>query len=83
LKLSKRLTTGLSKEEAKEFSSQFASFQPQLRRIRELLELELTVNNARRIKDDYTLPSWAMQQADSNGFERAIKLIQDLLDVRS
>lgn len=51
------------------------------KRLKQILKDKVEeAHNASLTKDKYDCPNWALLQADAMGYERALKLIDSLLD---
>lgn len=74
-------TSGLKVEEKKEITQDFKS-SPALRaRLVKILDGKIgAVRAASLSKDSYLSPSWAYQQADAVGYERALREVISLFD---
>lgn len=71
-------TQGLSEKDAQTIR-ELVSRNTMLRtRLKEILEAELASSETLRLKD-YDSPNWAFKQADTNGYQRALRKIITLI----
>lgn len=74
------LLDGLNAKDKEEMTGLFIAALRLRKRYGELIEKKIETNNAMRVSTNaYDSPSWAFQQADRNGYERAMKEIISLL----
>jgi hypothetical protein len=72
---------GLVKERSEEIRREFESAVLFRKRLNEILAEKIDSKRAKQTSEGlYESPSWAFQQADLNGYERALKEIQSLLE---
>lgn len=73
-------TADLPEERQREIERSFHASYITRQRLEEILRDKInTARKATRSNDRYTSPSWAYQQADSIGFERALEEVISLL----
>lgn len=82
MKVSKTLLLGLDKSEIEDFKSHFAGCERLTNQLQHIITLKLTDNHRRRLKGSYSQAAWAMEQADCNGYERAMAQMQEILQIR-
>jgi hypothetical protein len=72
--------SNLSPEQQKEFRERLLEAKDLFQRLFELVEVKVETNSSeRRRKSTYDKPAWSEFQADSNGYERALTEIKELL----
>jgi len=75
---------GLEGQELEEVKSAFFAGGHLRERLKELLESKIKENNKRRItKEGYESPSWGYEQADCNGYERALLEVISLISQKN
>lgn len=73
-------TSNLSETEREEFVKRLLISKDLFKRLDELIDNLQKDNNKSRIdKSSYDKPAWSEYQADTNGYERALKTVQQLL----
>ena len=76
----KSWTTGLSPEEAKELNYKLKNSGTVLSRLSSILDQRLKNSADTQLsQSNYNSPSWALQQADSIGYQRAMKEVMTFL----
>jgi hypothetical protein len=70
-----------NKEEREEIKRTLVSNTYTLNLLKEILERELNEKN-RSSFDEYSSPNWAYQQADKNGYKRALQSFINLLAIK-
>lgn len=79
-KLKSSWTSGMSEEDALKLKEEFAKSAPIRVRLIEMLEKKFADEAKSRVsKLGYDSPNWALLQADSVGFQRALKEVISLL----
>lgn len=74
-------TQGLDEDAAKEVRGDFLSSRVTRHRLVKLLIDKINTNRTAAVsKDGYDTPNWPMKQADSIGFERALKEVMSLIE---
>ena len=68
-------------EEREEFLQHIRHARPVLERVNDYIESKK--GNESLPKSDYDSPSWAFKQADYNGYMRAMKEIQQFLNLKT
>lgn len=74
------ITKGMNPERMKEITQEFKASAYLRERFIELLNEKIESNRSKTLSiDAYSIPNWAFLQADSVGFERAMKEVISLL----
>ena len=77
--LKSKFTSGVPEEERKELEELFHLARPVRERLSTLMRAKAKARNA-NLQTQYESPSWAYEQADLNGYTRAIKDILTYLE---
>ena len=81
--MNSKWTAGLSDQEKKDLRASIQAALPAFERLSKLLEDKLqSVETERLGRDKYDKSSWPYFQADCNGYQRAIKELIKLIEVK-
>lgn len=78
--MKKSWTAGCAPDEAKQITQEYGSAVAFRAKLTDLLQKDLTSKQKRgRSEDLYSSPNWAVQQADVNGYLRALEHVISLI----